>query len=53
MSFDTDSVPNSLSFWLEQNGIIEAKPKAEPEPVVERNYEFRMPQLDENGEPPF
>ena len=53
MLFDTSHVPTSLSYWLDQNGILEAKPEAEPEPLVQRTYEFRMPQLDDNGEPPF
>jgi len=53
MSFDTVNVPSSLSNWLEQNGVVELQPKHDPEPLVQRTYEYRMPQLDTNGEPPF
>ena len=53
MSFDTLHVPISLSHWLEQNGVVELQPKDEPEPLVQRTYEYKMPQLDTNGEPPF
>ena len=42
-----------LERHLEEMGILpKPEPKQEPKPAV-RDYEFKLPHLDENGEPPF
>lgn len=50
-----NEIPRHILFEMEQMGVL---PKSLPddvpdEPVIPRNFEFNMPELDENGEPPF
>lgn len=46
-----EKLPGDIEFELRQMGLLPA-PEDE-KPVVERSYHFRMPVLDEHGEPPF
>lgn len=52
-----DAIPFSLEMDLLQMGVLPATPLDEVEdpypPKVPREPEFYMPELDENGEPPF
>lgn len=45
-----DDLPPHLALLLEEVGVI--NPKPEQKPVV-RDYSFKRPELDENGEPPW
>ena len=46
-------LPTELSEYLKDLGV---RPVADPipeQPKVLRTFEYNMPELDENGEPPF
>tara|TARA_R100001463_G_scaffold36254_1_gene78356 strand:+ start:5232 stop:5384 length:153 start_codon:yes stop_codon:yes gene_type:complete len=45
-------IPNTLEVALKAIGVIPLQPK-EPEPKVERDFTFKTPTFDENGEPDF
>ncbi len=47
-----DVLPNTLEAELKAMGIMPVEPEG-PEPKVERDYTFKMPTLDENGDPPW
>lgn len=47
-----DVLPNTLEAELKAMGIMPVEPE-EPEPKVVRDFTFKMPTLDENGEPDF
>jgi len=49
-------VPQYVLNQLEMIGILPGnlvKTDIKDEPKIPRNFEFNMPELDENGEPPF
>ena len=46
----SDVLPNTLEAELKAMGIMLVEPE---EPRVERDFTFKMPLLDENGEPPW
>ena len=48
-----DVLPNSLEVELNLLGLIPSREPEGPEPKVERDFTFKMPPLDENGEPPW
>ena len=48
----SDVLPNTLEAELKAMGIMLVEPEG-PEPKVERDFAFKMPPLDENGEPPW
>jgi hypothetical protein len=43
-------LPPQLALLLSEVGVINPTPKQKP---VDRDYSFKMPALDANGEPPF
>ena len=45
-----DNLPPHIEIYLRELGVIIPK---QPEPVVVRDFSFKMPILDENGEPDF
>ena len=45
-------LPNTLEAELKAMGIMLVEPEV-PEPKVVRDFTFKMPPLDENGEPPW
>ena len=45
-----DVLPNTLEAELKAMGIMPMEPE---EPRVEGDFTFKMPLLDENGEPPW
>tara|TARA_B100000497_G_C7539663_1_gene326727 strand:+ start:244 stop:390 length:147 start_codon:yes stop_codon:yes gene_type:complete len=44
-------LPTYLELHLKDIGVL--PPPAPSEPVIERDFSFKMPVLDENGEPDF
>jgi hypothetical protein len=48
----SDVLPNTLEAELKAMGIMLVEPEV-PEPKVVRDFTFKMPPLDENGEPPW
>jgi hypothetical protein len=46
----SDVLPKFLDAALKAIGVVPLEPD-EPEPKVERDFTFKMPTLDENGEP--
>lgn len=44
------NLPHSLELELAALGVLAIE---EPTPIVERDFTFKMPELDENGEPPW
>ena len=46
-------LPSSLEQQLEQLGVVVREQDVVQQPKVTREYKFRMPNLDENGEPDF
>lgn len=46
-----EDLPMGLEHELRQMGILPVE--EEQEPKIERDFTFKMPELDENGEPPF
>jgi len=48
----SDVLPNTLKAELKAMGIMPVEPE-EPEPKVVRDFTFKMPLLDKNGEPPW
>jgi hypothetical protein len=46
-------LPPSLEQQLEQLGVVVREQDVVQQPKVIREYKFRMPTLDENGEPDF
>lgn len=45
-----DNLPPHIEIYLNELGVIIPK---QPEPVVVKDFSFKMPILDENGEPDF
>ena len=50
-----DNIPAYILKEMEQMGVLPRHPleEVQNEPVVPRTFEYNMPELDENGEPPF
>ena len=48
--YTSDVIPNTLEVALKAIGVIPTKPE---EPKVVRDFTFKMPTFDENGEPDF
>ena len=46
----TAKMPRHLELELAALGVLATE---EPTPIVERDFTFKMPELDENGEPPW
>ena len=46
-------LPSSLEQQLEQLGVVVREQDFVQQPKVIREYKFRMPNLDKNGEPDF
>jgi len=46
-------LPNSLEVELNLLGLIPPREPENEKPKVERDYTFKMPTLDENGDPPW
>lgn len=50
-----NNIPSNISWELEQLGVMPRHlPDDVPdEPTIPRNFDFRMPEFDENGDPEF
>jgi hypothetical protein len=46
-------LPSSLEQQLEQLGVVVLEQDVVQQPKVIREYKFRMPNLNQNGEPDF
>ena len=46
-----DTLPPFLELVLKEIGVL--KPVDNSEPIIKREYKFRTPVLDANGEPDF
>ena len=46
-------LPSSLEQQLEQLGVVVLEQDVVQQPKVIREYKFRMPNLNKNGEPDF
>ena len=46
-------IPNTLEAELNLLGLIPPRKPENEKPKVERDYTFKMPTLDENGDPPW
>ena len=50
VAMKSDALPPHISHLLNEFGVINPIPKSKP---IERDYTFKMPVLDDDGEPPF
>ena len=46
-------IPSELAEYLQFIGVTKHTEPTQPEPKIIRTFEYNMPELDENGEPPF